>query len=160
MKRSMFVLAIVLMAIIIGCQESNVNGPSATPMLETNPVSKAAPSNNSGVIVLQATVINANTNEQYSITGEVKYGLTQLPIMSEELFDVALDTQAKVKQLGSTERGWTVNDNSSERVDLTRRTSATVDKWYFLQGGPHSLYLHVRFEVTATTVSVNSISIE
>ena len=50
MKRSMFILAIVLLAIIVGCQENNVNGPSATPMLETNPVPKAAPSNNSDII--------------------------------------------------------------------------------------------------------------
>jgi hypothetical protein len=80
--------------------------------------------------------------------------------MRQELFDLALETQAKVKQLGSRESGWTVSSNSSEQIDLTHQTSATVDKWYFLQGGPNSLYLHVRFDVTATTVSVNSISIE
>lgn len=80
--------------------------------------------------------------------------------MSRELFDVVLDTQAKVVQLRSAERGWTVNNSNSEEVDLTRRTTATVDKWYFLQGGPGSLVLHVRFDVTRASVSVSSISIE
>jgi len=160
MKRTASILAAVVATVLVGCQESNVTGPSATSMLETNPVSKAAPGNNSNIIILQATVADAGTNEQYSVTGQVKYGLTQLPIMSQELFDVALDIQAKVKQLGSTERGWTVNNSSSERVNLTRQTSAIVDKWYFLQGGPNSLYMHIRFDVTATTVSVNSISFE
>jgi hypothetical protein len=80
--------------------------------------------------------------------------------MREELFDVALNTQAKVKQLGLNETGWTVSNTSSERINLTHQTSATVDKWYFLQGGPNSKHVHIRFDVTATRVSVNSISIE
>ena len=160
MKRTASILAVVVVTALVGCQESNVTGPSATPMLETNPVSKAAASNNSGVIVLQATVVDAGKDEQYSVTGQVKYRLTQLPIMSQELFDLSLDTEAKVNRLGSREQGWTVNDNGIERVNLTHQTSATVDKWYFLQGGPSSLYLHVQFDVTATTVSVSSISLE
>ena len=160
MKRTASILAAVVATVLVGCQESNVSGPSAASMNETNSVSKAASSNNSNIIILEATVVDAGTNEQYSVTGQVKYGLTQLPIMREDLFDVVLDTQAKVKQLGPTERGWTVNNNSSERVNLTGRTSATVDKWYFLQGGPNSRYLHVRFDVTATAVSVSSVSIE
>lgn len=160
MKRAASILAAVVATVLVGCQESNVTGPSAARMLETNPVSKAAPSNNSDIIILQATVVDAGTGEQYSVTGQVKFGLTQLPILSEELFDVVLDTQAKVKPLGSNRSGWTVSNNSSERVNLTRQTSANVDKWYFLQGGPSSLYLHVRFDVTTTTVFVSSISIQ
>ncbi len=160
MKRTMFALTITLMVIIVGCQESNVNGPSATAVPQTGPLSKAVLGSNSNIIILEATVVDAGTNEQYSVSGQVKYGVTQLPIMREDLFDVVLDTQAKVKQLDPTERGWAVNNNSSERVNLTGRTSATVDKWYFLQGGPNSRYLHVRFDVTATTVSVSSVSIE
>jgi len=160
MKRTASILAAVAVTVLMGCQESNVTDPSATPMRETDPVSKAEPNGNSNIIILQATTDDAGKGEQYSVTGQVKYGLTQLPIMSQELFDVALDTQAKVTQLGSTERGWTVNNSSSERVNLTRRTSATVDKWYFLRGGPNSLYLHIQFDVTATTVSVNSITFE
>lgn len=80
--------------------------------------------------------------------------------MSRELFDVVLDTQAKVERLRPAERGWSVNHRSSDEVDLTRRTTATVDKWYFLQGGPGSLVLHVRFDVTRASVTVSSISIE
>lgn len=160
MKRTASVLAAVVATVFMGCQESNMTGPSATPMHKTDPVSKAAPSGNNNVIILQTTVFDAGKGEQYSVTGQVKYGLTQLPIMSQELFDVVLDIQAKVKQLGSTERGWTVSNSSSEQVNLTRRTSASVDKWYFLRGGPNSLYLHIQFDVTATTVSVNSITFE
>jgi len=160
MKRTASILAAVVATVLVGCQESNVTGPSATRMLETNPVSKAAPSGNSNIIILQATVGDADKGEQYSVTGQVKYDMTQLPIMSQELFDVVLDTQAKVELLGSGRSGWTVSNTSSERVNLTRQTSAIVDKWYFLRGGPNSLYLHVRFDVTATTVSVSSINIE
>ncbi|MEK9136740.1 MAG: hypothetical protein AAB393_06415, partial [Bacteroidota bacterium] len=105
MKRTASILAAVVATVLVGCQESNVTGPSATPMLETNAVSKAAPSNNSSILILEVTVVDAGTGEKYSVTGQVKYELTQRPIMSQELFDLVLDTQAKVKQLGPTERG-------------------------------------------------------
>lgn len=160
MKRTASILAAIIAAALVGCQESNVTAPSATSLPGANPLSKAAPSSNSNIITLQSILFDAGKAGQYSVSGQVKYGLTQLPIMREELFDVELNTQAKVKQEGSLERGWTVNDKCSERVNLTYQTSARVDKWYFLQGGPNSLYLHVRFDVTATTVSVISISIE
>lgn len=160
MKRSVFLLAIIPAAIIVGCQDSNVNGPATAPVIQTGSLSKAVLSNRSNIIILQATVIDAGTGDQYSVTGQVKYGLTQLPIMREELFDIALDIQAKVKPLSSSTNGWTVNNTSSGRVTLTRQTSVTIDKWYFLRGGPNSRSLHIRFAVTATTVSVSSINIE
>jgi hypothetical protein len=160
MKRLTGFLAAVVATSLMGCQESNFTGPSATAMRTPDAVSKSALSDNTDIIILQASINDANEGDQYSVTGRVKFGLTKLPIMSQELFDVVLDTEAKVKPLGSTPGGWAVSNNSLERVNLTYQTSGTVDKWYFLQGGPNSMYLHVRFDVTATTVSVNAISIE
>lgn len=67
MKHAASILAAMVATVLAGCQESNVTDPSATLVSGTNSVSKAAASENSGVIALQATAIDANTNEQYSV---------------------------------------------------------------------------------------------
>lgn len=160
MKHSMFVFAIAIATIALGCQNSNTTGPSATTELQARQLSKHPASDN--VIQLNTTIRNGVRKEQevYEVTGRVKFVLTQVPILRGDLFDLVLETDAKVSQLIPTQDSWTFGNTSIDRINLTLQTSATVDRWYFLRGGPNSLYLHIQFSVTTNSMSVISITIE
>jgi len=158
MTRSLYALAIVLTAITVGCHEGETSDPVGSSALGAGHPAKAATSTN--ILILDPKFGGDRGDGEYTVTGQVRYGLTQRPIMSRSLFDVVLGTQAKVTQAGSPEAVWTVNNTGSELVDLTNRTAGTVDKWYFLQGGPYSASLHIRFVVTETTVSLASVTVE
>jgi len=164
MKHAMFVLVAACAAMLFGCREGNpVGSPaqrveSSTEPASSNRLSKAKPASDD-VIEFRSTVTH-NSGESFAVEGRVKYTLTQRPILREDIFDLTLDTQAKINQVGKNGNSWRVGGRTMQAVDLTGRTSAQVDEWYFIQGGPSSMYLHLQFSVTATNVSLVGVTIE
>jgi hypothetical protein len=80
--------------------------------------------------------------------------------LREDIFDLALDTEAKIKQLGEQGGSWSIVRATTQTVNLTGRTSAQVDEGYFIRGGPNSMDLHLQFSVSAANVSLAAVTIE
>jgi hypothetical protein len=157
MKQVVFVLVAACAAIVIGCVESTPIGSTIEPH-SGNSLAKASPT--SDPVIEFRTVVGDGSGDSYEIEGRVKYGLTQRPILSEEIFDLTLNTEAKVAQVGDSGNSFVVNEVRFEVVNLTGQSSALVDEVFFLRGGPRSLDLHLQFRMTAEGVSLVAVTIE
>lgn len=156
MKCTISVLAIVVTTFFLGCRESDVAGPNGANSTQANSLLKAFPNTNE--IVLQGLL--QGPIAQYQVEGVVKYSLTPAPVLNRVLVDVVHSVEAKIWQLDLPANRWAVSHTSLERVDLTNKVSVPVDRRYFLQGGPNSPTLHLRFDAMITNVGLALIEIE
>jgi len=119
------------------------------------------PVSSDNIIVVNASIDGGDARmSRYKVEGNVKYRLEQVPILSEELFDLTLRADIAVYEYGKGKNQFTVTNTTEQRVTLTRRASASVEQRYFLRGGPNSLSLILSFEVTVSGVTLKTIAIE
>lgn len=152
MKHSVLSLAIV--AILIGgCSDGQLTDPLGHDTAGNGDFQKRVAD---GGDVIGVHTIIGDGSTAYEVVGIVKYTLTQVPILSEELFDLMLKPEIGVHMKKET---YYVASGSNERVSLTRRSTLKLEKEYFLRGGPASINLNLQFEVSATSVSLVGVSI-
>ena len=155
MKHATFILAIVVAAFIVGCQDNNIINP--TP--ETPSSSKAASKNPTArTIRLDAILREGGFNTFTEISGQVEYTTTTLPrdpVPPNPQFGVlvTLALDAKLKPFGSENPVWRVSNSSRDELSYNDGV-ILLEKTYKIDGRNDGVSLHVQFQVAEENVKV------
>ncbi len=159
MKRSMFVLAIVLAAFVTGCRDNSVTNPSDNSSVALHSGSGALQKKESITIPINAILRDPSQafNSFLEVKGEAVCELTIVPILSRDVVEVATLVNVRVTPFGMNKPAWSVNSGSTNRLDITRQGVGTVERAYPVVGRSDGLMLNIRFRVRLTTVEIEEV---
>lgn len=154
MKHAAFVLAIVVAAFVVGCQDNSITNPT----LETPSSSKAAPINPIARTIRLNAIVYEGFNTFTEITGQVEYTTTSLPrdpVPPSPQFGVVvtLALKAELKPFGSEQPVWRVFNSSRDELSNSDGVMF-LEKSYRIEGRDDEVSLHVQFQVTDENVKV------
>ncbi len=156
MKHATSILAIVVAAFVVGCQDNNITDPTIDTSSGGKQLSKILPV---GTIRLN-TILHEprGFNTFTEITGQVEYTTTIVPrdpIPPNPQFAVlvTLALDANLKPFGSEEPVWRVSNSS--RDELAENDGVLfLEKSYKIEGRNDGVSLRMQFQVTEAGVTL------
>ena len=169
MKRSMFVLALLIAALVAGCQENSITDPATPASTTDGRLLRNVP----GDIILPINVIalhgvmrgGSGFNSVVEIDGHVNYTTTIIPRdpappNPQYTVLVTLSLDASVRPFGLELPVWRVNDVSSDEIALEDLDGAVMlEKSYAIPGWSDGSALHIQFQVVSNRVTVTEMRI-
>jgi hypothetical protein len=164
MKGILYITSIVIAIAAIGCENNNVAGPTESNAVQQSVLNKVAPSSAVGfsqLVKYQDTMLK--------VTGQAVYTISQSPNMKTDMYDVAISTKGNLQPLNvilqpwkdkasgvGKNISWKIDGSSTEQIEIDSKVPVTLDKMYLILGMVSDMpcYLHVRFSVSRTQVSV------
>ncbi len=155
MKRFSFVVAIVVSALVLGCQDSNMTNPISNDFAGAGVPSFSRP--NSSLpdgsydfkVQLNSRPAEA-ANGEYEAMGSIQYILVQ---SGDETYELALVTRGTVEHLQNGNSG-SFYGESIDEVTIPSKGYAKVEKSYVIEGLDQALKLYFSFAVSETEVTV------
>ena len=162
MKCSMFVLALSIAALMVGCQDNSITDPATTATRTDGRLSRNVPGN----IILPVNVIplhgvmtgGSGLNSLIEINGHVNYTTTiiprdPVPPNPQYAVSVTLSLDASLCPFGLESPLWGVNGVSSDEVALEETDGPVIlEKTYAIPGWSAGSSLHIRFRVAPNSV--------
>lgn len=157
MKHAAIILAIVVAAFVVGCQDNNITNPIAGPISAGMQISTA---HSAGTIPLNTVVREPyGFNAFTEISGQVTYTTEivprdPIPPHPQWALVVTLTTDAVAKPFGLEEPVWRIVGSSRDELALTEDGDGTMvcEKSYALVGRNDRVSLHLQFHCTRQTV--------
>jgi hypothetical protein len=155
MKRFSFVVAVVVSALVLGCQDSNMTNPISNDFAGAKAPAFSRPNGSlpdgsyDFKVQLNSRPAEA-ANGEYEVTGSVQYVLVQ---SGDETYELALVTRGTAEHLQNGSSG-SFYGESIDYVTMPGKGSAKVEKSYVIEGLDQALKLHISFAVSETEVTV------
>jgi len=150
-------VALVVSALVVGCQDSNFNNPISSDFSKNAPsLSKGNFSNPDGTFELKAQLTfgeSENMENTFDLTGSIQY--TLVAAGGDEPYALSLVTDATLQSLGSPGETGKVYAESIDFLDLSGKESVSYEKAYKIDQLARLLELHVAFDITPDNVSIN-----
>lgn len=159
MKKASLVVAIVVSALVVGCQDSNFNNPVGGDFAKNG----SSPAKNSGINVegtldLQHQFSLSETegvDNTFDVLGTIQYAV--LPTEDNRFFLFNLETDGNLQSLASNGAVSKIYDSSSDQIEIPFKQSISFDKVYALEGLEKAMDMHVKFNVSAIGVYIESV---
>lgn len=158
MKKFSFLVAIVVSALVLGCQDNNMTDPISSNLSESSLPTFSRPNgtlpDGSYDFKVQLSPRPAEAaNGEYEVAGSVQYILVQ---SGDETYELALVASGTANHLQNGNSG-SFYGESIDYVSLSGKGFAKVDKSYPIHGLDEPLKLQITYLVTQTEVTVEKI---
>jgi hypothetical protein len=164
MKRVSFGVALVVSALVIGCQDSSNNNPISSDNVPS-PAKRSSFSHSpayDGVIELKE-VINkgrfVESAEEFSVNGSVAYTILPSGADQEDMYTVTLVSDVTVQANGDSKDSYSAYDESVQDVSIPKGPQRVV-RSISLFSTERPLRLYFEFDVDAQTVTLASVQID
>lgn len=155
MKNFSFVVALIVSALVIGCQDSG-NDPMSASTMSASKMSKV--DNPDGIITLKHALYKGESvgiPEEYFVSGSIGY--TLVPFDGNR-YVLSLVTDAQVQNSASKAAG-SVYGESMDEVEIAEKEAILVSRSFAVRAGEESLRLNIELKVAVESVELSSISI-
>ncbi len=158
MKHAAFVLAIVVAAFLVGCQDNSITNPITEKVSDSMQLSKTLPVDTIplNAILREPRGFNAFTE----VNGQVAYTITiiprdPIPPNPQYTVLVTLGLDAELKPFGYEDPVWRISDFSRNELAAVEDDGAmSLEKSYRIEGRNDGVSLHLQFYVTERTVTL------
>jgi len=153
MKTFFVTLAVVLLALIIGCQENFMNEPELS-------LQKKNTNTNKNVLNICCQIQDPLTGS-CNLSGTVMYSLQVLSGSSNQsgLYDIALTLEMNAElcgPIGMVHPEWIASGKSFDIVRVSEEGIALVDKTYWISNR-NDVVLYVQYLVTRDAVAISDV---
>lgn len=159
MKKFSFVVALVVSALVLGCQDSNMTNPisndfsgQSAPVF-SRPSGSSLPDGSSEFKVQLNPRPAEAANGGYEVTGNVQYILMQ---SGDETYELALVAHGSAENLHNGNSG-SFYGESIDWVSFGEKGFVELEKTYPIDGVDELVSLHIRYTVTQSAVVINKI---
>lgn len=162
MKRSMFVLAIVVVSFVSGCRDTDsVTNPlhvpaSTTKRMDIQPVDFVVPLR--GILPMPGE----GDGLPVEVDGQIIIRMSEMPAEPMACvwtrFALVLHANGSLRPLGKSAPVWEVTGRSSD--ELLFEVQGRLDKAYVLQGRSDGMTLHVRLLITREDITLDGMSLQ
>jgi hypothetical protein len=157
MRYTLFVLAVTLGGLTTGCKDSAITEPAGAIQLTPDPIHKAVTQANvaafKGPVDLPASAILDQITRVF-VHGRSIYTITRIPGLRPEFHAFEIATDAEITVPYPDGPSWKATGKSIDRIKMNRYTRYSIEKKFLINGMTPERYLHLRFAVTPTQVSV------
>ena len=159
MKKLSFVVALVVSALVIGCQDSNMTNPISNDLSGKNVVSFSRPSGNSLPDGSSEFKVQLNPRPAeaasggYEVTGSVQFILLQ---SGDETYELALVARGSAENMQNGNAG-SFYGESIDYVSFGEKGFVDLDKSYRIEGVDELVSLHIEYRVTESAVVIQKI---
>ncbi|HCV44007.1 MAG TPA: hypothetical protein DGH68_11025 [Bacteroidetes bacterium] len=164
MKRTASILAILVAAFTIGCQDNTITDPIAATVLEDPLLSKAQPAK---PIALNAVLREPGNvvNSFVEVAGQIGYIATIVPLdpippNSQYAVRLNLTADALLRPHNSNGPVWSISGSSEEWGAIPESGTVFLTKRYRIEGRNDGMSLNLKFRITLTSVELNSMWLE
>lgn len=158
MKHAACILALVVAAFVVGCQDNSITNPITGKSSAERHFSKA---NSAGTIPLNGVLREpGGFNSFTQITGQVVYTTTliprdPIPPNPQWAVLVTLAVDAELRPFGLEDPVWHVSNFSRDELAVSEDDGTMfLEKNYRIEGRNDGVSLHLQFYVTETNVSL------
>jgi hypothetical protein len=164
MKYSIVTLGAAICAFAFGCQNQSVNDPVATDADAIHgAVAKAAPQEQDpSLITFDQKVVYTDSDEAQVMqaVGAIRFRIEQLPIMSDELYDVQISAKGALYPGNGDGAAWSFGGSSTDRIRILNGTKGVrFEKKFAVYGADVPTSVTMEFTVTEKTLSLDRISL-
>ncbi len=160
MKHVTFVLAMIVSAFVVGCQDNNTTNPIAGPMSGGKQISKTYSGGTIPLIMVLREPYGFNAFTE--VSGQVTYSTSLIsrdpvPPFSQWAVEVTLATDAVAKPFGLEEPMWRITGSSHDELLLDEDADGAMvlEKSYVLAGRNDGVFLHLQFQIAQQTVALS-----
>lgn len=159
MKKVSIVVAVVVSALVIGCQENNQFNPISSDFSHnTGSVAKKSSSNPDGVFELKTQVTIGNiesVDNTYDLVGQIQYTLVP---GGDDSYAFSVVTDATLESIGTKNGTGTVYGESIDPVFITAKEAVAYERVYSVSNiKDKEMDLHIEFSLTADEVQISNI---
>ncbi|MBM2840896.1 MAG: hypothetical protein HW412_1424, partial [Bacteroidetes bacterium] len=128
-------------------------------------VTKAAPQEpqpDPSLITFDQKVVyyaDADVAQIMHAVGAIKFSIDQVPIMSDELYDVQLSVKGALSSDSEDGAAWSFGGSSTERIRIFNGKKVRFEKRFTVYGAKVPTLLTMGFTLTETSLSLASISL-
>ena len=162
MKTLSIGVAILVSALVIGCQDSNFNNPiSSDAPKPASSLAKNFSSNPDGILDLKTPVVYRVSDLYqltYLMTGGVQYTLT--PTGDQEIYTLSLVTRVELQSLNEEGEVGIVYSEIIEPVKIVGKDAFTFEQAYLVSKLSQELELHMTFSVSPEDVHMTKVWLE
>jgi len=156
MRTLSFVVAIVVSALVLGCQDSNMTNPISSDVSGKHAAAFARPNGSlpdGSYDFKQQLYIGQSdgVNNGFEVSGSIQYILVQ---SGDQTFELALVVRGSAEKLYEKGVSGTIYGESMDYLTLDGKQPAQIEKSYVIQGLDALISLHISFSVSETDVTV------
>lgn len=152
MKKISVVVAVIVSALVIGCQENQFN-PISSDSQSAGSFAKKTSSNPDGVFELKTQV--KSVDNTYNLVGQIQY--TLVPAENDS-YAFSVVTDATLESIGIKNGTGTVYGESIDPVVITSKEAVTYERVYKISSLiDKELDLHIAFSLTVDQVQISNI---
>jgi hypothetical protein len=150
MKKVSFGVALIVSALVIGCQDSS-NNPISNP---ASAISKAKGNvNPDGIIVLKQLVSkdpSVETAEMFDLAGTIQYTL----VGADNNYDLSLVVDGSIQSLSNPDMTGKIYSESIDFVMIPEKEAVSYEKTLVIDNFDLGYELHILFMISTTDVQV------
>jgi hypothetical protein len=165
MKHTMFVLAIVVTAFVVGCQDNHITGPAPEGQAVVDRLSKNVP-----VRVIPINAILREPGQFHSfiqIVGQVSYTAEAsqrdpVPPLPQSVLVLSLSLSAELSPFGTEKPLWSIAGSSHDELAISDSHDSPyrLQKTYKIESRNDGMLLEVSFEIGEKDVAVTEMSLQ
>lgn len=148
MKKVTFAVAVIISALVLGCQDGNYN-PASTELshgsMQFTRPGDTEPGPSLDVKETLSYFDSRGEEHTYDIVGTVNY---ELSAINDEAYRINIVFNANFFLPGEQVVVGSINSTSTEFATLTKEGTYTLKKTFFVRNMVPATELHVKFEVT------------
>ena len=160
MRSLLFILAIALSAVLLGCQDNTLTGPASSQPSLAGQLAKTPTPN--GVIPYHVILRDPTQqpNGWIEIEGVIRYSLTQEPIMRETRVSLNGTNNAKLWSVDEIQKIWTISCKSSHSCCVPNGGMGDITCTFPIEGRTDGLKLCAHVHVSAERMEVDYMWLE
>lgn len=165
MKNATCILAVVVAAFVVGCQNNNITNPTTETPSRSKPAPKipAARTIRLDAILREPGQFNSFTQ----IVGQVSYTTTTsqrdpVPPLPQSALVLSLSLSADLSPFGTEKPLWSIAGSSRDElaIDDSKDSPYSPEKTYKIEGRSDGMSLHVNFKISEKNVAVTGMSLQ
>lgn len=165
MKQTMFPLALIVAALVIGCQDNHITEPAPEGQAV---VDRLAKNIQVKVIPISAVLREPGQFNLFTqIVGQVSYTTTTrqrdpVPPLPQSVLVLSLSLSAELSPFGTEKPLWSIAGSSSDELSIgdSKDTPYHLRKTYKIESRSDGMLLQVSFEISEKDVAVTGMSLQ
>jgi hypothetical protein len=163
MKHLLNTLAAAAAAFVLGCQDPSVTDPVATGYNAAGTtIAKPQPIVDQNQLEFNQEVLYTNGDRSRPVMqaiGKINFHINQVPILSDELFDVEITANGVLHPSNTDAFPWSFKGSSTDRIRILSGTKVQFEKNFLVYGADVPSVLTMRFTVTERTLALRTMSL-